>query len=81
MDLLSLLIQARVCDIDGALIGEVLEINITAGKLEIMIDAEADDDEDEEDPDDGSKEEIPEDDASKAATPKLRAVAGGKGNG
>lgn len=80
MDLLSLLMNARVCDLDGALIAEVVEVNITAGKMELMIDVEADDDEDDEDPDDGSKEDIPEDDASKAEPTKLRAVAGGKGN-
>ena len=78
MDLLSLLMNARVCDLDGALIAEVVEVNITAGKMELMIDVEADDDEDE-DPDDGAKEDIPEDDASKAEPAKERLVAGGKG--
>lgn len=81
MDLLSMLQNAKIRDMDGDEIGEVIEIQICGGKLEIMMDLITLEDDDEEDPDDGAKEDIPEDDASKAVTPKLRAVTGGKGNG
>ena len=77
MELLSMLMSARVCDVDGDVFGEVVNINISGGRLEIMIDVELDDDEDE-DPDDGAKDDIPEDDASNTVQ-RLRAVAGGKG--
>lgn len=77
MDLLSMLMSARVCDVDGDVFGEVVNINISGGKLEIMIDVELDRDE-EDDPDDGAKDDIPEDDASNVVQ-QLRAVAGGKG--
>lgn len=78
MDLLSLLMSARVVDVDGDVFGEVVNINISGNKLEIMIDVELDDDE-EDDPDDGAKDDIPEDDASNSKVQQLRAVAGGKG--
>lgn len=72
MDLLSMLMNAKVCDMDGDVFGEVVNINLSGGKLEIMIDVElADEDED---PDDGAKDDIPEDDASKMEFPKLAAL-------
>lgn len=81
MDLLSMLQNARIRDMEGDEIGEVTEIRIYGGRLEIMMDLITLEADDEEDPDDGSKEDIPEDDASKVASPKLRAVAGGKDSG
>ena len=73
MDLLSMLMNAKVCDMDGDIFGEVVGVNLAGGKLEIMIDVELDDEEDE-DPDDGAKDDIPEKDASKQEFPRLAAM-------
>ena len=82
MDLLSMLMSARVCDVDGDVFGEVVNINISGGKLEIMVDVELDDGEYEEDDPDGGEEVDDEHELDKTEeVPKpvpLRAVAGGK---
>jgi hypothetical protein len=75
MDLLSMLMNARIRDMDGDEIGEVLGVHIAMGKLYITVDMELDDGD--EDPDDGEKEDIPEDDASNIVE-KIHAIAGGK---
>ncbi len=74
MDLLSMLMNAKIRDMDGDEIGEVIEVQICGGKLEIMMDLISVDLEDEEDPDDGAKDDIPENDASKQEFPKLAAM-------
>ena len=85
MDMLSMLMNARIKDMDGDEIGEVLGVHIVMGKLYITVDMELDDGE-EDDPDGG--EEVDEDDTddeheldNTEEVPKpipLRAVAGGK---
>ena len=72
MELLSMLMNAKVCDMDGDVFGEVVGVNFAGGKLEIMVDVEMDDEG--EDPDDGAKDDIPEDDASKQEFPRLAAM-------
>ncbi len=62
MDLLSLLTTAQVRTLDGEIVGEVFGVHITGGKLYLTVDV----DESYEDPDDGAKDEIPDDDASVA---------------
>ena len=69
MDLLSMLMNARITDMDGDEIGEVFGVHIAMGKLYITVDMELDDEE--EDPDDGAKDDIPEDDASNQEFPKI----------
>lgn len=84
MDLLSMLMNARVTHMDGDEIGEVVGINIAMGKLYIMVDTDPNDEEgDGDDPDGG--EEIDEDDEHEldktGEVPKpvpLRAVVGEK---
>lgn len=68
MDLLSMLMNATVKDVDGIEVGDVGGVHIVGGKLWITIDLELGD---EGDPDDGTKEDIPEDDASKQEFPNI----------
>lgn len=60
-----MLMNAKIRDMDGDEIGEVIEVQICGGKLEIMMDLITLEDDEDEDPDDGAKDDIPEDDASK----------------
>lgn len=71
MDLLSMLMNAKVRDMDGDEIGDVIGVHIAGGKLSVTIDIEGIE---VEDPDDGAKDNIPEDDASKTEFPKLVAM-------
>lgn len=73
MDMLSMLMNARIRDVDGDEIGEVIGIHIAMGKMFISVDMELDD-EDGEDPDGGEEEDIPEGDASKLEFPKIVAM-------
>ncbi len=82
MELLSMLMNARITDMAGDEVGEVIAIHIAMGKLYISVDTMLDNGE-EDDPDGG--EEIDEDDERELdnteEVPKptpLRAVAGGK---
>jgi len=70
MDLLSMLMNAKVRDVSGYEVGEVIAIHLAMGKLCVTVDIELDN----EDPDDGEKEEIPEDDASKMEFPNIVAM-------
>lgn len=79
MDWMSLLMNARVRDMDGDEFGEVIGFHFYGGKLSITIDVELDDEE--EDPDDGAKDDIPEDDASKIEFPKIVAMNQAKKDG
>lgn len=72
MDLLSMLMNAKVRDMDGDEFGEVIGVHLAGGKLSITIDVELD--EEDADPDDGAKDDIPEDDASKLEFPRLAAM-------
>ena len=81
MDMLSMLINARIMDVDGDEIGEVIGIHIAIGKLWIMVDIEGIEVEDGEDPDGGEKEDIPEGDASKPEFPKIVAMKDKKKDG
>ncbi len=81
MDLLSMLMNARIRDMDGDEIGEVIGIHIAMGKLCISVDMELDDGEEEDDPDDGEEIDDEEELDNTEEVPKpvpLRAVAGGK---
>ncbi len=81
MDVLSMLMNAKAKTVDGSDLGEVIGIHFALGRMVVTIDLELDD---EEDPDDGEKEDIPEDDASKIEFPKIvamRRTAGKKGDG
>lgn len=73
MDVLSMLMNARITDTDGAEIGEVIGVHIAMGKMWVSIDMELDEEDGDPD-DDGEKEDIPEDDASKQKFPKLAAA-------
>lgn len=73
MDILALLSQAKVNDMDGVELGDVMGIHFVAGKMIITINMTMGDLEDE-DPDDGEKEDIPEDDASKMEFLKVVAM-------
>ena len=70
MDLLSMLMNAKVRTVDGSDLGEVIGVHFALGRMTITIDLELED----EDPDDGEKEDIPEDDASKMEFPRLAAM-------
>ncbi len=82
MDTLSLVSNAKIKDLSGDDLGEVVGIHYMNGKLYITVDMELEDDDEEDDPDGG--EEIDEDEEELDNTeevPKpipLRAVAGGK---
>ena len=82
MDLLSMLMNAKIRDMDGDNLGDVIGVHIAGGKLWVSVDIEGIE---VEDPDDGEKDDIPEDDASKMEFhPKLVAMskgAGKKGDG
>lgn len=64
-DLLSMLMNAKIRDMDGDVIAEVLGVHFSAGKLSLTVDIEGYDEDEDEEPDDGAKDDIPEDDASK----------------
>lgn len=73
MDWMSMLMNARIRDIGGGVLGDVLGVHIVAGKMSITVDNDVEDEEGPEDPDEEEldpTEEIPK------PTP-LRAVAGG----
>jgi len=72
MDLLSMLMNAKIRDVDGYSVGEVIAVHITMGKLVLTIDIESDDED--EDPDGGEDEDIPEDDACKTGFPRIVAL-------
>lgn len=72
MDVLALLSQAKVNDSDGVELGEVIGIHFVAGRMIISISMDLDEEED--DGDDGAKDDIPEDDASKVEFPRLAAL-------
>ena len=78
MDVLTLLSQAQVNDMEGVELGDVMGIHFVAGRMVLSVNMTIFDDE-EDDPDDGEKEDIPEDDASKIQFPKI--VAMGKKTG
>lgn len=59
MDLLSMLMNAKVKDVQGEDVGEVFGVHIAGGRLVVTVDVEV---EYEEDPDGGEEEDIPEDD-------------------
>ena len=73
MDLLSMLMNAKIRDMDGDEVAEVVGVHLVQGKLSITIDMELEDEG--EDPDDGAKDDIPENDASKMEFPKLAAAS------
>ena len=82
MDLLSMLMNAKIRDMDGGEIGDVIGIHIGGGKLVVTVDDEIEFEEDEDDPDggeeiDGDGEELDDVEEVPKPTP-LRAVAGGK---
>ena len=73
MELLSMLMNAKIRDMDGDEIGEVLGVHFSAGRLSLTVDFEGIELE-EEDPDDGAKDDIPEKDASKQEFPNIIAM-------
>ena len=82
MDLLSMLMNAKIRDVDGDEIGDVIGVHIAGGKMIVTVDDDLEL-EDGDDPDGG--EEVDEDDEHELdnteEVPKptpLRAVAGGK---
>lgn len=82
MDLLSMLMNAKIRDMDGDELGDVMGVHIAGGKLYVTVDTDFGD-EYEEDPDGG--EELDEEDEEELDNaeeiPKpipFRAVAGGK---
>jgi hypothetical protein len=80
MELLSMLMNAKIRDMDGDEIGEVLGVHFSAGRLSLTVDIEGINLEDE-DPDDGAKDDIPEDDASNIEFPKIIAMGKMKKDG
>ena len=82
MDLLSMLMNAKIRNMDGDEIGDVIGIHIGGGKLIVTVDMELGDGEYEEDDPDGGEEVDDEHELDKTEeVPKpvpLRAVAGGK---
>ncbi len=74
MELLSMLMNAKIRDMDGDEIGEVLGVHFSAGRLSLTVDFEGIELDEDEDPDDGAKDDIPEEDASKMKFPKLAAM-------
>ena len=81
MDILELLSQATVNDINGVGLGDVMGIHFLSGRMVISISLDLFDEDDGEydDPDDGAKDDIPEDDASQVK--HLTVVAIGKRDG
>ena len=63
MDILSMLTNAQVTDLNGLELGRILIVHISSGMLTLTMDIEAY--EEDGGPDDGAKDDIPEDDASK----------------
>ncbi len=84
MDLLTMLMNARIKDMDGDEIAEVIGIRIAMGKLYITVDMELDDGEyEEDDPNggeeiDGDGEKKPDETEETPQPVQLRAVVGGK---
>jgi hypothetical protein len=72
MDILALLSQAKINDMDGVELGDVMGIHFVAGKMIITVNMNWNDES--EDPDGGEKEDIPEDDVSKMEFPKIVAM-------
>ena len=77
MDVLALLSHAIVKDDNGVELGTVKGIHFVEGKMLLSIDMTLFDEEDDDDPDDGEKEDIPEEDASNVVQ-DIRAIAGGR---
>ena len=71
MDMLSMLMNSRIMNLNGDEIGEVIGVHLAMGKMSITTDIESSEDES---PDDGDKEDIPDDDASKMEFPKIIAM-------
>jgi hypothetical protein len=82
MDLLSMLMNAKIRNMDGDEIGDVIGIHIGGGKLVVTVDDEIElDEEDGDDPDGGEEIEDEDELDNTEEVPKpvpLRAVAGGK---
>ncbi len=82
MDVLSMLVNAKIKDMDGDDIGEVVAVHYAGGKLYLSVDTDFESEGEGDDPDGG--EEVEEDERELDNTeevPKLtplRAVAGGK---
>ncbi len=83
MDMLSMLMNAKIRNMDGDEIGDVIGVHIAGGKMVISVDDEIEIEVEEDDPDGG--EEVDEDGERELDNteeiPKptpLRAVAGGK---
>lgn len=70
MDLLSMLMNAKIRNMDGDELGDVIGVHIAGGKMNITLDIDGVEDED---PEDGAKDDIPGDDASNKIQ-RLRAV-------
>jgi hypothetical protein len=67
MDMMSALMNARILDVEGNVVGDVLSFTVLGSRLFITADIEVEDG----DPDDGAKDDIPEDDASKPKFPRI----------
>ena len=74
MDTLSMIMNAQITDMNGEAVGSVISVHIVGCKMFITASMEY---ESEEDGDDGEKEDIPEDDASKTDPTELTLVAVG----
>ena len=74
MDVLSLLSQAVVKDMDGVELGRVIGVHFVAGKMMVTINMTVFEEESD-GPDDGEKEDIPEEDASKMEFPNIVAMS------
>ena len=80
-DLLSMLMNAKIRDMDGDEIGEVLGVHFAAGRLSLTVDFEGTELDEDEDPDDGAEDDIPDKDASKIKFPKMAAIKKDKKDG
>jgi len=58
MDMLSMLMNAKIKDVDGNEVGDVFGVHITGGKMFVTVDIDTDDEE--EDPDGGERKDPPE---------------------
>lgn len=81
MDLLSMVLNARLLDMEGNEVGEVIGIHIAMGKLFLSVDLELADEDHGGGPDGG--EEVPEfnftpEDNKGTITEKIHAISGGK---
>ncbi len=76
MDMMTMIMNAKITDMGGEEVGDVVSIHIVGCKMFITANMGYDI---EEDGDDGEKDDIPEDDASKASLAEvISLVAGGK---